>query len=497
MKKIYYLMFLGLTALLLLSQSGLNAQVTGVQSIETQCYGDNDGKIIISVVPGTVITGVVVNGPSAGTLMANNKEIWNLVAGTYYLTISMDGLADHMTTIDVDQPPALNFELSYTFDCANMEVIEVCATNGGSNTNFGGVPPYDFYWLDNSNFAFDSFINVTSLPCVDATTTPSFFPVDMNTYSGDVELYAYDSKDCFYSQSKTFTAPLVTGVLVPTQGVCSPLASGSLDIDNVSGGVTPYSYHWSTGDVTTVPELNNLLPGNYSVTIYDAFDCASVALEAEIPDPNDLQVEGTTTDVECYGDATGEIALNVINGSGNYFVDWGFTAGPNLLTISSLAAGTYNVTVIDIITNCSASNSFDITEPADLYLDAVTLTSANCAGDCNGSATVDAFGGLQPYEFHLYSYSSGSFGSFQNLGLFSGLCAGMYYIEVVDANGCTASTGDFTVTEPGLLEVTHTSTPISCYGGNDGTITLQVTGGTFPFAYNWTYMEVHIPVLMH
>ncbi|MEA3445372.1 MAG: SprB repeat-containing protein, partial [Bacteroidota bacterium] len=487
MKKIYYLMFVGLTALLLLGQSGLHAQITSIQSVDAQCFGDNSGKIIMTVVAGTNITGVVVNGPSPGTLENGNKEIWSLLAGTYNLTVSMVGEPDYTTTIGVNQPIALAFELSYTFDCDKMEVIEVCATNGGSNSDFGGVPPYDFYWLDNSNFAFDSFINVTSLPCIDSLTTPSFFPVDMNTYSGDVELYVYDANDCFLSQSKTFTEPLVTGTLVATQGVCSPLNSGSLEILNVSGGVTPYSYTWSTGDVTTVPELNNLVPGNYSVTILDAYDCASVTLEAEIPNPNDLQVEGTITDVACFGDASGAITLNIINGSGSYFVDWGFTANLNLLTVNNLVAGTYGVTVVDINSNCSQTNSFEILESTNLYLDGLTLSAVSCNGDCNGSATITANGGVLPYEFRLYNYTVGNFGSFQNLGTFTDLCDGTYYIEVTDANGCTATTSDFAVTEPSLLEVNYTSSPISCYGGADGTINLQITGGVFPFAYNWTY----------
>ena len=490
MKKIYYLMFIGVTALLLLGQSGLYAQITSVQSIDAQCFGDNDGKIIMTVLPSTVITGVVRTGPVQGTLMNNNKEIWGLLAGTYNLTVSFAAQPNYTTTIVVNQPTALAFQISYTYDCANMEVPEICATNNGSNTNYGGVPPYDFYWLDNSNFAFDSFINVTSLPCINSTTTPNFIPIDMTNYSGDVELYVYDSKDCFLSQSKIFTAPVVTGTLVATQGVCAPLNSGSLEIQNISGGVTPYTYYWSTGAITTVPTLTGLVPGNYSVTINDVYECASVSLYDTIPNPNDLVLTPALADVNCFGGSDGSISVTVVNGTGPYGVTWekngGFyAAGPGLLSISNLGAGTYEAFINDIGTQCFIQEAFTISQPTLLTANAVVGNNVSCFGGNNGSVTANAAGGTSPYGYVLYTALGVSVAS-NSTGLFTGLAAGEYYVEATDDNQCTAVTANFFITQPAVLNFTPASTAVSCYNGNNGTITLTLSGGTFPFTYLWT-----------
>jgi hypothetical protein len=491
------MMFIGITALLLLGQSGLYAQVTSVSSIDAQCFGDNDGKIILTVASGTVITGIVRTGPVQGTLENNNKEIWNLEAGTYNLTVSFAAQPDYITSIAVNEPPALAFQLDYTYDCANMEVPEICATNNGSNTDFGGVPPYDFYWLDNSNFAFDSFINVTALPCVNATTTPSFFPINMNLYTGDVELYVYDSKDCFLSQSKIFEEPDITGTIVATQGVCDPLNSGSLEILNLAGGVAPYEYHWSTGAITTVPTLDNLLPGPYEVTIYDVYDCASLTLYDTIPNPNDLALTAVLEDVNCFGGADGSISLSVVNGTGQYLVFWSkdgipYSAGPSL-SINGLEAGTYIADLTDFGTSCDIQDTFIIAEPTELTASATIGTMVSCNNACDASATVAAAGGVAPYEYRIYSYTSLAFGNYQSTVDFLNLCAGDYYIEAKDANQCTAITANFTITEPDLLSFTPSITPINCFGANDGNITLALTGGTFPFSFTWTKDGVTLP----
>ena len=489
MKKIYYLMFMGLLALVLSSQSSLYAQISGIQTVETQCYGDNDGKIIMTTLLGTTITDVLVDGAIPSSLSANMKTVSELVSGNYTLSVTYtnaNGTADSVFSVFVAQPSELNFELEYTYDCADSMVTEVCVTNNGS---FGGVPPYKVSWLTNSNFVFNFNDSAYSIPCMNASVdTTGLFPIDMTSYSGDIELYIYDSKDCFLSQSKILETPSVTGDLIAAQGACQPINSGSLEVQNVSGGVPPYSYVWSTGDTTTIATKTGLVPGNYSVTILDSYECASVVLEEEIPDPNDLAIDETITDVACNGDASGSISLNILNGSGNYLVAWSTGAGgPAAIfgTLDNLTAGNYGVTVNDITTGCMISSSYIVNEPTAVTVSLSSSTSVLCAGSCDATAVFAANGGVTPYNYDLFSTTTGQIGSTQSSPEFTGLCAGTFYVQVTDANGCTANTADFVITEPGALDITLSSTPVSCYGGNDGSITLNLTGGTFPFSFVW------------
>src|ERR1019366_5630898 len=57
---------------------------------------------------------------------------------------------------------------------------------------------------------------------------------------------------------------------------------------------------------------------------------------------------------------------------------------------------------------------------------------------------------------------------------------------VIDANGCSASTSSVTVTEPAALSLSATIGNVSCSGGNSGSITTTVSGGTTPYTYLWS-----------
>lgn len=51
-------------------------------------------------------------------------------------------------------------------------------------------------------------------------------------------------------------------------------ADGSIHV-NINGGVPPYSYSWSNGNITS--EINNLSEGNYTVTITDNIGCSATS----------------------------------------------------------------------------------------------------------------------------------------------------------------------------------------------------------------------------
>jgi hypothetical protein len=65
----------------------------------------------------------------------------------------------------------------------------------------------------------------------------------------------------------------------------------------------------------------------------------------------------------------------------------------------------------------------------------------------------------------------------------SGLKAGYYAVTVIDSKGC-AATGNITLTQPPVLNAAVASTNITCFGANDGTITISgATGGTGTYGY--------------
>ena len=73
----------------------------------------------------------------------------------------------------------------------------------------------------------------------------------------------------------------------------------------------------------------------------------------------------------------------------------------------------------------------------------------------------------------------------QNTETATGLGAGTYTVIVTDDNGCTASE-TVTITEPVVLSLTTNSTDAQCNQQADGTATVNPSGGTGPYTYQWT-----------
>lgn len=103
-----------------------------------------------------------------------------------------------------------------------------------------------------------------------------------------------------------------------------------------------------------------------------------------------------------------------------------------------------------------------------------------CPGDNNGTATATLNGGDPPFTINWNSTPP------QNTLNANNLTAGTYTIEVSDSGGCTAS-ATAVVTQPDPFEFQFTNTSAVCNGEDNGTITLNVTGGNpGPYTYSWS-----------
>jgi gliding motility-associated-like protein len=67
---------------------------------------------------------------------------------------------------------------------------------------------------------------------------------------------------------------------------------------------------------------------------------------------------------------------------------------------------------------------------------------------------------------------------------FTGLAAGNYTFTIKDANGCITPTINATVAAGPNLAATNVVTNVSCFGGNNGSITLTNTNGNAPYQYS-------------
>lgn len=243
-------------------------------------------------------------------------------------------------------------------------------------------------------------------------------------------------------------------------------------------------YTWDFGDGSSVSNATNpshsyAAPGVYTATLTSTIDgwngvCSetysmNISVGLSVSD-------SIVSHVKCNGDSDGSI---IATGSGgatpySYSIDGATYQSGSAFT--GLAAGNYTLYVTDAL-GCSNSTNFTINQPTPIVFAAPQTTNASC-GNANGQVLLSATGGTGAIK-----YRKGS-GAYQNSGLFTGLAAGTYTFTARDGNLCTTSI-KVTVNDQGGPTLTVVSTTnVSCYGGNDGSIVLSATGGTGTLQYS-------------
>lgn len=120
--------------------------------------------------------------------------------------------------------------------------------------------------------------------------------------------------------------------------------------------------------------------------------------------------------------------------------------------------------------------------PCNIQL-SLTGTDLLCHGDNSGAVSVNLQNAATPVQ---YSWSNGA-----NSPQLTGVGAGSYTLNILDANGCTAS-ASITLSEPDVLTATVSANQyaggwnVSCHGAADAVVDVQVQGGTAPYTYAWS-----------
>ncbi|HEY1021150.1 MAG TPA: SprB repeat-containing protein, partial [Flavisolibacter sp.] len=122
----------------------------------------------------------------------------------------------------------------------------------------------------------------------------------------------------------------------------------------------------------------------------------------------------------------------------------------------------------------TATAEVTISEPAMVLTASATGTNVLCFGGATGAASVAAEGGTAPYT---YLWSNGA-----TTAANSDVPAGTYSVTVTDANGCTATAS--IVLNRQAFNPSVTVTNVSCFGGQNGSLTVTGSNGVAPFQYS-------------
>jgi gliding motility-associated-like protein len=185
-----------------------------------------------------------------------------------------------------------------------------------------------------------------------------------------------------------------------------------------------------------------------------------------------------STDLLCNSVCDGTATVTPTGSDIPYTYLWDSNAGSQTgQTANNLCANTFSVTVTNVY-GCTFSGTATTNSPPVLTV-GVTGTNPLCYAGTDGSATATAGGGIGSYSY-LWSANANS----QTVSNATGLGAGIFIVTVTDGNNCTV-TGSVTLTQPAQMTVTTSSVQVSCFGGSDGTATVNATGGTGAYSYIW------------
>jgi PKD repeat protein len=221
---------------------------------------------------------------------------------------------------------------------------------------------------------------------------------------------------------------------------CFGEKSGQITLD-IRGGVGPYVYTWSHDPALNSPTASNLPVGDYSVKVTDKLGCERLIENIEVGEPAPLSVTGLAPiGASCYGKPDGQLTLNVTGGVAPYIFEYqGVKTFSGSISFADLPQGNYAWEIKDA-NGCVLPVNFEITSPVALEVE-VRMEKPACPGGSNGELLVLPRGGDGPY---IYLWKSSDLVGTGNLA--TGLKAGVYDLDVIDAKGCI-SFGKGTVSE--------------------------------------------------
>lgn len=412
-----------------------------MNSNNVKCFGTSTGTVSAAGSGGS--GGYTYSWP---TLASTLSTVPNVALGNYSCTITDVNGCSITSSITVTQPTSIT--LTSTATAANCGQANGSATITAS----GGAGAYTYTWSSGSTSTVQS-------------------GVAANTYTVQVK----DANNCLQTLAVTIPNTAGPSISVTSQtnvscfGLCNGVATTS-----VTGGVSPYTYSWSNGQVTS--SGTNLCAGLYTVSATDNAGCIT-STSVSITQPTALTVTISPTNPKCFAASNGSGIAAALGGTPTYTYNW--SNGTSGTSASGLTAGSYGLSVTDG-NGCIVTSSMTLTNPPAMAA-SITSTNVTCFNACNGLAiasTTNAIGAVS------YVWTGGA--SAITSQTLTGACATTYTMLATDQNSCTAS-AQVIITQPSQVTANITSTgSVTCFGGNNGFAVVTPAGGTGAFTYTWS-----------
>ncbi|TRX70858.1 PKD domain-containing protein [Carboxylicivirga sp. M1479] len=462
--------------------------------IDVNCFGESTGSLTV-VASGGEGTFEYQLSNASGVVRAwqSLPTFSGLAAQTYNVSVRDMGTSTpdncektNVLSITISEPSSLpsidNISIT-NVDCFGSDSGEIEV--GVS----GGTAPYTYQWTrvsDNANIS----------AAVDNN------PVDL--LAGIYRLVVTDNNGCVVDDLPEVKQPIAAINVShnPTNISVVGANDGTISVNTPTNGTSPYTIVWSdgAGAFDGLWMRDNLAAGTYTYIITDSNGC-TVSKDVTILETGiALSFDLVSNTINCFNDNSGVISIKVTGGTGPFDIEWDGTvhdgtvangSKSNILTndiISSLRAGTYTVKLKDV--NGELSKVISIDQADEVSITAGVISSISCNGAGDGRIIVNVASATDPTAYEMIWSGPGGY-------LVSGTVAaestqsdlsvpGDYYVTV-NYNSTCAVTEKFNIKEPLALGISTDfadTKNVSCDGGNDGQIAVNVTGGS-GFSYTW------------
>jgi len=453
---------------------GPSSMSISLAATNVSCNGFNDGSIDLTIGSGT---------PPLSFLWSNSsttEDVSGLSPGLYSVIVTDSCGTALSDSLIISEPASL---------ASNMASVDISCNGSGdgsaSVTASGGTIPYNYSWNNGQTQS-----------------------TAIGLFQGNYSVNVIDVNGCLASDLITITEPNAINIVLSITDASCNIADGSISAD-VSGGLSPYVYNWSSGGTTSNEAA--LFGGNYSLQIADSNGCldsanATVPISAIIQEICIVTVDSTSTKNEIVWEKpvvsnidSFKIYRDILGvytwvGSNPYLVESFFVDSTNNIN-PKITSYRYKISVLDACGNESLMSNYHETMHLQITY--------------NGGIAQLSWDPYEGFDTSTFNYTilrdSMGTGIYDSIGsvtnnnttyndINSPLNAD-YLVEVVHPfGGCTAdkiknynssksNTSSISGTG-GLFSGTTTSTNTSqtvC----DGTATVIPSGGKTPYTYQW------------
>jgi gliding motility-associated-like protein len=357
---------------------------------------------------------------------------------------------DSLITVQVTNPPSLTFTTNPA----------TCGGNGSITVIPNPAGNYSYLWND-----------------ANAQTTATATGLPPGSYAVSV---VDNNSTCSATDGTALGSGTGVQAFIDSSAnvTCFGLCNGVARIRGILGSGT-FSYSWSNGANTAL--VTGLCANTYTVTVTDVPNNCTASASVTISQPPLLVLDTLyKIDATCPTSPDGSALINASGGSGPYQYFWNDAGLQDSAHAIHLVAGTYTPTVVDQ-NGCTATLSVIISSPPAVTSLSHTSVDVTCYGGSDGSIDLTITGNAGPYSI-LWNTPNAD----QTEDV-SGLPYGYYTVQVIDSTNCTVPGGDsILVNQPPQLLIDTTVTDISCFGANDGCISVTVTGGSPNYTLIWS-----------